>query len=88
MNKKSFSLFIIVVLFANGTYAQDTLLVRDLETWAGIELEKKLLNKKLEINLCEEFRFSNNSSELKEFFTEAGFTYEFYKNFKFGSGGV
>lgn len=86
MNIKSVFFLCITILTSNLINAQDTILVSDFETWASVELEKKLLNKKLELNLSEEFRFNNNSTEIKEFFTEIGLGYELYKNLKVGIG--
>lgn len=75
-----------LLLFFLCSEAQDTIVVRDIETWAGLSLEKKFFNKKLALNLNQEFRFDDNSSNLGIYFTEAGIEYDFLKYLKAGVG--
>ena len=68
------------------TKAQDTIVVRDIETWTGISVEKKLFDKKITVSVDQEIRNNDNSSNLNVYFTEVGVEYEFLKNFIAGFG--
>lgn len=86
MNKyKLLFTFFLSYCFSQA-YSQDSTVVRDFETWNGITLSKSFLDKKLDLKLTEEFRFSDNSLSLNNFFTEFQAEYEFIKNFEFGLG--
>ena len=82
---KNLILLLFVCLF-NATYAQDSILVRDFESWNGISLKKSFLEKKLDLQLSQEFRFNNNSSRLNNYFTEIGADYEIIKGLEAGLG--
>lgn len=55
---------------------QDSTVVQDFETWSGIKLEKSFLEKKLKLDLNQEFRFDDNSTHLDQYFTELGAQYK------------
>jgi hypothetical protein len=59
--------------------------VRDFETWNSVGIEYKL-NKKWDFGLQQQLRLENNSSELKNYFTQMEAQYELFKNFKLGLG--
>lgn len=83
-NKTAFSILLSISLFT--LKAQDTITVSDLETWTGLSIEKKLLNKKLSLNLTQEFRFDKNSSNLNMFFTEGLIDFKISNNLRLGFG--
>lgn len=89
MKKKYFkipSVIFLLLISVSVSKAQDTIVVRDFETWTGLSIEKKLINDKLKLNLTQEFRADNNSSHLNEFFTEGLASYNFLHNFEIGLG--
>jgi len=67
-------------------YSQDSSLVRDVETWTTIGVEKKVLGKKVTLSLDQAFRFDDNSSSLDQFYTDLGANYKISKGFKVGFG--
>ncbi|MFZ9028465.1 MAG: DUF2490 domain-containing protein [Crocinitomicaceae bacterium] len=80
---------LILLLFIgliSGVYAQDSVLVRDFESWNGISLKKSFLEKKLNLQLTQEFRFNSNSTRLNNYFTEIGADYEIIKGLEAGLG--
>ncbi|MBN4073076.1 DUF2490 domain-containing protein, partial [Crocinitomix catalasitica] len=80
-------LFAVLTFFftINGTAQDyDTLVVRDLQLWTGIKLEKTLF-KKLTIGLEEEIRLRHNFTMLEQFFTNVTATYKINKHFRFGA---
>ncbi|OFZ65163.1 MAG: hypothetical protein A3D92_19310 [Bacteroidetes bacterium RIFCSPHIGHO2_02_FULL_44_7] len=84
MKKLMFLLFLISV--ASSAKAQDSTVVSDYETWAGVSVQKSFLKKKLELGFTQEFRFDDNSTHLDQYFSELTLDYEFYKGFKIGGG--
>lgn len=82
--KTAFSILLSISLFT--LKAQDTITVSDLETWTSLSIEKKFLNKKLNLNLTQEFRFDKNSSHLNVFFTEGLIDYKIINNLRLGFG--
>lgn len=83
--KKLFA-FSLFLLMSSAMFAQDSVLVRDLETWSGVTLKKSFLDKKLDFALTQEFRFSDNSTYLNNYFTELTAGYEIFKGFEVGLG--
>ena len=77
---------LLPLLIAPFIYAQDSLVTSDFETWTGINIEKTLFDKKLDLSLTQEFRFNDNSSHLDNFFTELGGRYEIIEDLKIGVG--
>lgn len=78
-------LLLSISLLGTG-YAQDSVLVRDFESWNGISLKKSFLDKKLDLQLTQEFRLNSNSSRLNNYFTELGVEYEIIKGLEAGIG--
>ncbi len=81
----------MIALFACiSSYAfpqtETPVMVRDLEVWSGIGVYKNFLDKKLELNLEEQFRFHRDASRIDQFFTNFGATYSFNKYFSLGAG--
>ena len=76
----------IVVFFSAIGFTQDSTVVSDYETWAGITVQKSFLEKKLGLGFTHEFRFDDNSSHLDQYFSELTVDYELFKNFKAGVG--
>jgi len=60
--------------------AQDTTVVRDLQLWTGVKIEKKFAGD-WSVFLAEEIRFKHDISEINNHFTEAGLRYRINKNF-------
>ncbi|SHH32615.1 Protein of unknown function [Wenyingzhuangia marina] len=67
------------------TYGQDTIVVRDMETWSSVGLKHKI-NKKWTALLEGELRLNNNSSEIKKYFGQFELEYSFSKHFEFSGG--
>ena len=59
--------------------------VNDAGLWSSINLQKKL-NGKFTVDLCQEFRFNENISELGSFFTEASLQYKINKRISVSAG--
>jgi hypothetical protein len=57
----------------------------DFETWSSINVEVKL-HKKLKLELEEQLRLKENSSEIDQYFTQIGLSYQFPKDFEIGGG--
>lgn len=64
----------------NFTFAQETKVVRDLELWSGVEIEKTLFTD-WKVSLRQEARFKKDISELNNIFTQFGLAYQLNKNF-------
>lgn len=78
---------LLILLFLTSlttVFAQDSVLVRDFETWSGVTLKKSFLEKKLDLQLTQEFRLNSNSTHMNNYFTEVGAGYEILKGFEFG----
>ena len=75
-----------ILLLSISMTAQDSTVVRDLETWSKIGVEKRLLNNKLTLGLSQSFRFDNNSSSLDHFFTQFSGEFKLMKGLKLGAG--
>ncbi len=78
--------FVLLLFFHNPVTAQDSTVVSDFELWTGVSANKSFLEKKLDFNLTQEFRFDDNSSHLNTYFTELKFMYEFVDNLSIGAG--
>lgn len=74
-----------IILISVCTYGQDTLVVRDLETWSSINLKHKI-NKKWSLALEGELRLKNNSSEINQYFGQFDLEYNFSKHIEFSGG--
>lgn len=85
---KSMKNLLLPVLLALCTtaYSQDSVLVRDFETWSGVSLKKSFLDKKLDVQLTQEFRLNSNSTHMNNYFTELTADYEIFKGFQAGLG--
>ena len=57
----------------------------DFETWSSINLDIKL-HKKLNLELEEQLRLKENSSETDQYFTQVGLSYQLPNNFEIGGG--
>ncbi len=73
---------LLCVYCANGQ--QDSNVVRDFETWSSVAIKTELLNDKLDLELNQEVRLSENSIGLALLFTEVGASYEIIKNLELG----
>ncbi|NJB83062.1 opacity protein-like surface antigen [Wenyingzhuangia aestuarii] len=74
-------LLIGMFLISVVTYGQDTLVVRDLETWSSINLKYKI-NKKWSVALQGQLRLDTNSSEVNQYFGQFDVEYSFSKHFE------
>ena len=83
INRRLILLFTIISSFA---YGQDSTAVSDFELWSGLSVKKSFLDKKLDLELTQEFRFDDNSTRLDNFFTELGGSYEIIKGLSAGVG--
>lgn len=79
--KKS-SILLVMFFLSICTYGQDTLVVRDLETWSSVNL-KYDINKKWTVALQGQLRLENNSSEVNQYFGQLDLEYEFSKHLEF-----
>lgn len=80
MKQVKYLIILIAAFITLSANSQDGeyVTVRDFETWNSVRLNYKI-TKKWRIGLEEQFRFSNNSSELEGFFTELSTRYKFSK---------
>lgn len=60
--------------------AQDTMVVRDLGLWTGLELEKEVKDD-WTFSVKQELRLKTNMSEVNNYFTQAGVRYKINRNF-------
>ncbi len=67
-------------------FAQDSTVVSDFETWNGVSVQKSFLEKKLDLQFTQEFRFKDNSTKINNYFSEFEASYEFYKNLSLTGG--
>lgn len=74
-------IFFLLLILPALTSAQ----VIDAGLWTSINLEKKL-NGKFTVDLCQEFRFNENISELGTYFTEASVQYKINKRISLAAG--
>ena len=77
-----FSLLNTSILFSQDG---EWITVRDMESWGSLNLNFKV-TKKWQFGLEEQFRFSNNSSEIDAYFTELSTKYKFNKHIYGGVG--
>lgn len=70
----------IYLLSFSTLNAQETKVVRDLNLWTGVEIEKSLLDD-FTISLKQEVRFKRDISELNNVFSQLGVSYNLNKNF-------
>ena len=84
VTNKQFLYFCAALFFciSSVSFAQTN---TDFETWSSINLEIKL-HKKLNLELEEQLRLKENSSETDQYFTQIGFSYQLPKNFEIGGG--
>ncbi|MGY5354510.1 DUF2490 domain-containing protein [Wenyingzhuangia sp. IMCC45467] len=87
INKTIISKFFLIgiLLFSLATYGQDTIVVRDLETWSSINLKYKV-NKKWAVALQGQLRLENNSSEVSQYFGQLDLEYKLSKRFELSGG--
>lgn len=64
------------------SYGQDTLLVRDLETWTSVNLKYKI-NKKWAVALEGQLRLDDNSSMVNQYFGQFDLEYSLSKHVEF-----
>lgn len=78
---------ILVVFLMNwiSSPAQEIKVVRDLQLWTGVKLEKSFA-KDWTLSLEEELRLKQNMSRVNNYFTEIGLRYKINKNFSLGGG--
>jgi hypothetical protein len=70
-------LFIFIITFHhNPGFAQ----TEDFQLWSGINLDISI-TKKISFKIEEEIRLKNNVTEVDMYFTDAGISYDFWKNF-------
>ncbi|MDO6738130.1 DUF2490 domain-containing protein [Wenyingzhuangia sp. 2_MG-2023] len=75
-------LFLAMVLFVSTwSYGQETIVVRDLETWSSLNLKYKI-NKKWAMALQGQLRLENNSSEVNQYFGQVDLEYSPFKHFE------
>ena len=75
----------IILLSVQPLAGQETKVVRDLQLWTGVALEKKV-GKDWTFSLAEEIRFKQDISEINNYFTDAGVRYRISKNFALEAG--
>lgn len=85
INKRRMKVFLpfLVMLFSVWGYGQTTIVVRDLETWTGVDLGYKLSDK-WKTGFQGQFRLEDNSSEISQYFGQLNLSYIGYKNFEIG----
>lgn len=86
MIKKQILVVSVLFLSLSLINAQDSVTVRDFESWNSVGIEKKFLDKKLTLALEQEIRMDENSSHLNIYFTDIHVEYKFLKTLKTGAG--
>ncbi len=76
-------LFLLTSFSVLPLFSQETKVVRDLNLWTGIELEKSI-GKKWTFSVQEEIRFKQDITKINNFFTQASIDYRISKNFSLG----
>lgn len=75
----------LCMFFSFNYLAQDSTLVRDLETWSSFTLSKKAFDKKVEFSISPQVRLEDNSSKVSQFFIDFGADAKVFKNFSVGA---
>lgn len=75
----------VLILISAQCFAQESVIVRDLQTWTSVGVKKRI-NKELDFSLSQELRLWQNSGKLDNTFTELGFKYSPIKRLSFGLG--
>ncbi len=83
MNKRIIATLGLFCLICSSVFAQETVTVRDLETWSSIGLRYKF-NKKWSIAVQEQLRLKDNSSTIDQYFTQGTIKYKPIKPIWFG----
>ncbi len=78
-------IFLGLIMVSLPGFAQESVVVRDLETWSAIGVKKKL-NDDWEFAASQQFRFRENSSSLNNTFTELNLDYSPIKRLSIGLG--
>lgn len=81
---KTISLAAVLFFSVDSTFAQDSTVVSDFEMWTGVSIKKSFLEKKLDLNLTQEFRLDDNSTHLDKFFTELEAKYKWQNGISLG----
>ena len=76
-------IFVFLIFITNSLIAQTD---DQLEGWGIAEVSIKA-TKKISINVAEHIRYKNDISILDKYFTQVGFNYELFKDFKLGVKG-
>ena len=74
-------IFVFLIFITNSLIAQTD---DQLEGWGIAEVSIKA-TKKISINVAEHVRYKNDISILDKYFTQVGFNYELFKDFKIGT---
>ena len=74
-------IFVFLIFITNSLIAQTD---DQLEGWGIAEVSIKA-TKKISINVAEHVRYKNDISILDKYFTQSGFNYELFKDFKIGT---
>ena len=75
----------LVLLFLTiSVSGQDSVRVRDFETWNAIAIEKELFDGKLKLGFAQELRLDENSAHINNYFTSLNADYSLNKHLKFG----
>lgn len=77
--------FIFLLFSGTAVFGQDSIAVRDFETWTGLSIRKEIFDKHLSLSIKEEVRLHYNSSEVDQIFTQVGATYNFLDHFRVGA---
>ncbi len=86
MKRKAQLLLAILTLLTYSANSQTATVVRDLESWTALGVNKKL-NDQFKLNLEQQLRLDNNSSKIDQFFTDFSVRYK-PKKFMYLSGGI
>jgi hypothetical protein len=72
--------FLLVFFYQNNIGSAQ---IKDFKLWSNIKLEVKIL-KKMSVEIEEELRLMDNVTQIDNYFTNVGFSYNFWNNFTFG----
>ncbi len=78
--RKTLVTLVLLMAGLSGMNAQDEIVVRDLNLWTGVEIEKTVFDR-WTLSLQQEVRLEKNATAFNSTFTQLGIEYELSKNF-------
>ncbi|MCK4992786.1 MAG: DUF2490 domain-containing protein [Bacteroidales bacterium] len=74
----------LLILLPVSLWGQDSVRIRDFESWNAIAIEKELFDGKLKLGFTQELRLDENSAHINNYFTSLNADYNLNKHLEFG----